>query len=121
MAAQAFRVMADGALIARHVIAATRFAQRLRGLIGHCPLEDGAGLLLDPGGSVHTVGMGFAIDVVFLDRNRCVLDTRSNVMPNRLCLAPRRTHSTLELGAGACSDRQLRPGDRLVFEATSDA
>lgn len=118
---QFFRVLSDGALIADNVVAATRFGQRLRGLVLHRPLEDGAGLLLDPGGSIHTFSMGFPIDVVFLDRCRYVLDTHSSVVPNRICLAPRRTRSTLELRAGACRDRNLRPGNRLVFVAACDA
>jgi len=121
MATQSFRVLAGGAPLADNVLAATRFVQRLRGLIGRRPLEKGAGLLLDPGGSVHTFGMRFPIDVVFLDRYRNILDTRGSIAPNRICLAPRRTSSTLELPAGVCSSRDLRPGDQLVFEAGCDA
>ena len=117
MKTSSFRVFADGALIADNVHAAIRFGQRLRGLIGHRRLDAGAGLLLDPGGSVHTFGMRFPIDVVFLDRHRYVLDARSIVLPNRMCWAPRRTRSTLELCAGACAQLNLRTGQQLSLEA----
>jgi len=115
MTMKTYRIFADGALIARNVLAATRFGQRLRGLLRRRELDRGDGLLLTPGGSVHTLGMAFPIDVVFLDRRNVVLDTRSNIAPNRACIAPGHTHCTLELWSGACSELDLRPGLQLNF------
>lgn len=114
-------IHADGTLIASRVRVARRFGERLRGLLGRPALDRGCGLLLDPGGSVHTFGMRFPIDVVFLDRRRVVLETRSRVGPNRACVAPRRTRATLELWAGACASRRLVPGQRLTFARAKHA
>ncbi|MDA8346557.1 MAG: DUF192 domain-containing protein [Thermaerobacter sp.] len=48
------------------------FLARLRGLLGRSELPQGAGLVIEPCSSVHGIGMRFAIDVVFLDRNNHV-------------------------------------------------
>ena len=40
---------------------------RMRGLLGRRVLPIGQGLLIENCGSVHTVGMRFPIDVIFLD------------------------------------------------------
>jgi hypothetical protein len=68
---------------------ATRFLARALGLLTQrTPPTPGTGLLLDPGGSVHTLGMRYAIDCA------------TAIQPNRLALAPRRTQLCLETRAG---------------------
>ena len=114
------RVFADGKLVAANVVSATRFLQRLVGLLRHRGLASGEGLLIDPGGSIHTLGMRFPIDVVFLDCNYMILGFRSSVAPFRACRAPRDTRSTLELWSGACRSLPIRPGQYLEFVANGD-
>jgi len=103
------------------IMLAQRFDQRLRGLTGCGRLDVGEGLLLSPGGSVHTLGMSFAIDVIFIDRRGVVLKTCMNLAPNRAGIAPMRTHRTLELSAGACAELGLQPGNRIDFKGCNDA
>jgi uncharacterized membrane protein (UPF0127 family) len=64
--------------------------------------------------AVHTVGMRFAIDLVYLDRNHVVLKTRHGVTPWRIsaCLS---AHSVLELASGSVRRTGTQPGDRLEF------
>lgn len=114
-------VVLDGALIADNVWSARRFRDRLRGLLDQRELRHGAGLLLDPGGSVHTFGMRFSIDVIFVDERSTVLKTRRELKPNRTCWAPLGTRRTLELWAGACTAVGLQRGSRLVFLPQTDA
>ena len=85
---------------------------RLRGLLGRASLEPGEGLLLRPSAAVHTMFMRFPIDVVFLDRDRRVLDIRADVKPWRAA-ARRGAREVLELAAGEGSHRGLRVGERL--------
>ncbi len=59
-----------GRLVAR---IATRFTARARGLLGGPPLELDEALLIAPCSSIHTFGMRYPIDVVFLDRNARVV------------------------------------------------
>jgi uncharacterized membrane protein (UPF0127 family) len=80
---------------------ATRFLARTLGLLTQrTPPTPGTGLLLDPGGSVHTLAMRYAIDCAFLTRHGRVLHLATAIQPNRLALAPRRTQLCLETRAG---------------------
>ena len=113
---RSLRVFADGVLVAGDVRDATRFFDRFKGLMWQLALEPGAGLLLQPGGSVHTFGMRFPIDVFFLDRDSIVLGVHERVAPKRVCFAPYGTRSTLELWAGARADAAIKLRQRLRFE-----
>jgi len=90
-------------------------AKRRLGLLKKEKLERGEGLWITPCESVHTFFMRFAIDLVYLDRNKQVRKVRHAVPPWRIsgCLA---AHSVLELPAGAAAESGTQPGDQLVFE-----
>src|SRR5262245_7118281 len=60
----------------------------------------GAGLLIPRCAGVHTFGMRFALDLVFLDRNGAPCSVRRAVAPRRAC-SDRRAAAVLELPAGA--------------------
>lgn len=99
---------ADGRWIARRVRIARTFRQRLRGLLGTRSLESEEGLMLSPGGSVHTFGMRYRIDVAFLDRQLKILRVTPQLCPWRICRAPARTRHVLELPAGTALKLQLQ-------------
>lgn len=92
---------------------ATSLAERSRGLLGRRSCE--GALLLPRTRSVHTVGMRFAIDVAYLDRDLVVVGTRT-LVPNRLGLPRRGGRAVLEAEAGAFERWGLRPGDRLELK-----
>jgi hypothetical protein len=89
---------------------------RRRGLLGRTALAAGEGLWIVPCEAIHTFGMKFPIDLVFLDRNKIVKKVRHNVVPGRLsmCLS---AHSVLELASGAIRLTGTTTGDRLEFVA----
>ena len=94
---------------------ADRFPSRLRGLIGRRSLAPGEALLIPRCGSVHTVGMRFAIDVAFI-RGDTVIALRERVPPCRVVRASGvagRATSALELSAGEARRLGIRPGSRL--------
>ena len=64
-------------------------AARRKGLLGRNCLEPGEGLWILPCESIHTFGMRFPIDLVYLDRQNNIKKIRSNVRPWRLsaCLS----------------------------------
>jgi uncharacterized membrane protein (UPF0127 family) len=66
---------------------------------------DGWGLLFPRCRSVHTFGMRFPIDVVFLDRHGRPIDIRHAVRPGRL-IANRHAAAVIEMRAGA-ADRHF--------------
>ena len=75
---------------------ADRGPARTRGLLGRQSLAEGEGLWIVPCEAVHTFGMQFAIDLVFLDRRNVVRKVRSSVPPWRLsgCLRARSVSSS---------------------------
>jgi len=95
--------------------AADTSAKRRTGLLKHQSLEPGAGLWISPCESVHTFFMKFAIDLVYLDKQKKVRKVRHAVPPWRLsaCLM---AHSVLELPAGVVANTGTQPGDQLVFD-----
>jgi uncharacterized membrane protein (UPF0127 family) len=100
--------------VARCVEVAGHGAKRRKGLLGCSGLAAGHGLWIVPCEAVHTFGMRFAIDLVYLDRKMRVKKVRSNVRPWRLsaCLS---AHSVLELAPGTVVKTGVRAGDVLEF------
>jgi len=88
---------------------AERGWDRTRGLLGRARIEGGEGLLITRCSSVHTVGMRYAIDVVFLDREGRIARIVEGLRPMRmaLCLG---AASVLELAEGQAARLSLRPG-----------
>ena len=72
----------------RLVPVATGFRSRLLGLAGLPREQAGTGLLIPSCASVHTFGMRFDLDLVFLDRRGGVLASRAAVPPCRLVRCP---------------------------------
>ncbi len=101
-----------------HVTIARTFMQRCIGLLGRRSLSDDAGLLIAPGGSVHTCWMRFGIDVVFLNEYGEVLRVAAHVPPWRFVFAPRHTKAVLELRAGRAHEVGIKPDELIYFVKT---
>ncbi len=102
-------LLRDGDVLAS-VEVASHFAARAVGLLGKGSY-DGA-MLLPHTRAVHTLGMRFAIDVAFLDKELVVVAT-TTMRPWRLGHPRRRGRCVLEAEAGAFARWGLAPGDRL--------
>ena len=103
------RVLADRADIA------DTSAKRRKGLLKHKSLERGEGLWIAPCEGVHTFGMKFPIDVLFLSRKKQVLKTRPAMVKRRIAFSLR-AYSVLELPAGTLAETGTVAGDQLEFE-----
>lgn len=103
------RLLADRADIA------DTSAKRRTGLLKHGGLEPGEGLWISPSEGVHTFGMKFTIDVVFLNRSKKVVKTRPRMVRGRIAVSLR-AHSVLELPAGVLEETGTAAGDQLEFE-----
>ena len=90
-------------------------ARRRTGLLKHHGLAAGSGLWIVPTEGVHTFGMKFAIDVLFLNRQRKVVKIRPNMGKWKLALSLR-AHSVLELPAGTVANTGTAVGDQLSIE-----
>lgn len=87
------------------------------GLLNTPALHRGDGILLAGAKSVHTVGMHYPIDLVFLDESGRILKTQAQVNPGeRRCPGPKGTRSILELGAGTLAQSFAGLPDYAVVE-----
>lgn len=108
-----------GTLVARRLIRPRGFLRHHLGLLVHPPLEPGEALWLNPCGSIHTWGMRYAIDVLFLDPAGRVLKRALSIKPWRVVLAPGNCRSVIELRAGAGATVEV--GARLALPQTPDS
>ena len=92
-------------------LALTRRARK-KGLLGRTGLDDQAAMLISPCLAVHTVGLGFAIDVAFVNRAGVAVHLVHNLQPWRLA-GSARAHSVIELAAGRLKACGVKVGDRL--------
>jgi len=115
------RNLTKGNLVASRLEVATTAAARRKGLLGRSGIPPGGGLLLVPCRSVHTMGMKFPIDIVFITKHLRVARVLHQVKPgavNRQCL---KAHSVLELPAGTAATRRIELGDQLrITRAAAD-
>jgi uncharacterized membrane protein (UPF0127 family) len=77
------------------------------------------GMLFEPGGSIHTFGMSFPIDVLFLDKSGVILNCKKNVAPNRICIAPMKTRYVVEMPSNTLSLHELENGQKLRWQDDS--
>lgn len=103
-----------------HVSVARSYWQRLRGLLGTMGLNNDEALWIDPCSSVHTFGMRYAIDVVFVDRQGVVLKVVHDMSPWRTAWCPS-AQSVYEMAAGQARARSIEPGQRWIptFDPTA--
>ncbi len=108
----------NAVLVERGLIAANVWA-RMRGLLGHPPLESGEGLLLKGEKAIHTIGMSFSIDALFLDRNGRVVHMLKAMPPLRASPMVWRGQDVLELPAGKITETGTALGDQIEIEPSS--
>ena len=90
------------------------FIPRLCGLLGRQPPSLGAALLIVPCRAVHTVGMRYPIDVVFVARDGRVLRVCPRVAPMRARLC-RQAWGVAELAAGEAGRLGIVAGAMLLL------
>ncbi len=92
---------------------------RLRGLLSTKEHEF-TGLLITKCSSVHTIGMRYPIDIVFIDKTKRVVKVEENVKPLRLCFGTSDTFSTLELPVGTIAKLNVVVGDVILKPSDAD-
>lgn len=97
------------------VVVAKSWLNVRAGLLNHVGLPDGAGLWLKGSRTVHTRGMLFPLDVIFLDGGGRVLAVKAHAEPGLGSLkGPAGTAHVLEVAAGsAAAFFGVGPGDLL--------
>lgn len=103
-------------IICHNCFVANTFRSRFKGLLGRSGMTEGEGLLIIPCRSVHTFGMRFSIDLVFLANDGRVVELVCELAPGRLSQLCRDAVMVLELAAGRIAGRGIEIGDQIKFD-----
>lgn len=96
-------------------IADTYFT-RLKGLLGKSQIASDEGLLIKPCRSVHTIGMRFVIDVIFVATDGRVVELVHEMGPRRVSPHVKEAQMVLEVKAGQIKKSGVEIGDQLSFQ-----
>ncbi|MEI6003255.1 DUF192 domain-containing protein [Paraburkholderia bengalensis] len=90
--------------------------ERMRGLLGREGIDADCALWIEPCSAVHTFGMRFPIDVLFIDRRGRVMSIHRNVGRARMRFGWR-ARAALEMRADAARTLRIDVGDALAWRA----
>ena len=114
---KAFKYINGGSdeIIAQKVFTADNFFRRLFGLLFKRPLNDGEALLIKGCKSIHTMGMRYSIDALFIDEDGRVLSIFNNMGPWRFTPYITDAESVLESKSRSLNGITIKAGDRIIF------
>jgi uncharacterized membrane protein (UPF0127 family) len=101
--------------LAFRVRVADSFLSRLVGLLGKRSLKPESGVWILPCNSIHTIGMLFRIDVVFIGKDFKVVGLRELFRPFSVTRPNFRAESVLELPAHTIFKSRTEVGDELLI------
>lgn len=112
-----------GAYLATSLAVADTHWTRLRGLLSLSShdFRKGDGLWIVPCHGVHTLGMGFAIDVVYLDQALTIIHMEPELRPWRIAPVRGNSLSVLELPCSTLTQTQTAVGDKIVITLAQDS
>ena len=98
------------------------YLSRLVGLLGKTArwARAGQGLWIVPSHGVHTIGMLFAIDLIFLDTTKQVVHVEEHVRPFRISRVSLKATSVLELPPHTVFRTGTRVGDQFEIGALGE-
>jgi uncharacterized membrane protein (UPF0127 family) len=105
----------QGTLLGAQISLADTWWTRFRGYLGRSAPKAGEGILLAPCSSIHTFGMVFPIDVVFLNSEGAVVELHEGLRPWKLCRGTDGSRYVLELPEGTVSATRTTVGDELSW------
>jgi uncharacterized protein len=98
-----------------NVTAADTHLTRLKGLLGKIRLKADEGIWVIPSQGVHTIGVPFAIDLVYLDSDHRVINLIESFGSFRIGPVNRHCASVLELPTRTIYSSQTQVGDELLL------
>ena len=107
--------------VATEAVVADSYVGRLVGLLGKTKrwARFGAGLWIVPSRGVHTIGMLFSIDVVFLNKEKEVVHVEEHLRPFRISKVSLKAASVLELPPHTIYRTGTQVGDRLEISSSN--
>ena len=101
--------------VATEATIADSYLRRLVGLLGKTKrwAQLGRGLWIVPSRGVHTIGMMFPIDLIFLSKEKEVVHVEEHLRPFRISAVSLKATSVLELPAHTVFRTGTQVGDRM--------
>jgi uncharacterized membrane protein (UPF0127 family) len=101
--------------VATEATVADSYLRRLVGLLGKTKrwAQLGRGLWIVPSRGVHTIGMMFPIDLIFLSKEKEVVHVEEHLRPFRISAVSLKATSVLELPAHTVFRTGTQVGDRM--------
>jgi uncharacterized membrane protein (UPF0127 family) len=107
--------------VATEATVADSYLRRLVGLLGKTKrwAQLGRGLWIVPSRGVHTIGMMFPIDLIFLSKEKEVVHLEEHLRPFRISAVSLKATSVLELPAHTVFRTGTQVGDRIEIARLS--
>ena len=100
---------------------ADTFLSSLKGLLGKRRLKNDEGIWVIPSQGIHTIGVLFPIDVIYLDSNQTVIHLVEHLRPFRLGPIKVGCESVLELPTRTIYTSHTQVGDRFLIGSPDEA
>lgn len=101
--------------LANNLVMAVSILDRMKGLLGKKTMSTGEGMWVKPCMGIHTFGMKFPIDAVFLNKENKIVAINKDLQPNHMTSIHLDAASVLELPAGTVDSTSTAIGDKLEF------
>jgi uncharacterized protein len=103
-------------LLIENVILASSFSKRLFGLILEPRLDAHTCFFIDHCSSIHTVGMRYSLDVIFLGRKGKIIKIFEKIPPFRFTPFIKNAKKAIELYPGTIRTKKIRLQEHIVIE-----
>ena len=107
------KILKNNEIICDNAILANTPLRRLIGLLSRKSFNDIDGLLLSPCSQIHSIGMRFEFDAVYLDNTYRIVALYKNIKKNRILPYNIAVKNILELPLGTIKLKKMEIGDVL--------
>lgn len=107
------KILKNDEIICENILFANTPIKRLIGLLGRNEFNDIDGLLLSPCAQIHSLGMKFNFDAIYLDKNYKIIAIFENIKKNRILPYKYTAKYVLELPLNTIKNNKLELGDVL--------
>ena len=114
------KLLKNNIIIAQNVQKADSFIKKTIGLLNRKSLSFDEVLVLEKCNSIHSFGMKFDFDAIYLDNDNKVIRVIENIKPNRIMPIVFRAKKVIEATSGFIQKNNIKIGEQLVFVEKSN-
>lgn len=110
MMCRAVQLKINDKILFNHLVIADSFFTRLKGWLGKNAVSENEALLIKPCRSVHSFGMKFTIDVLFINSEQVIVGIFENLEANHLTLTVKQADYVVEIKGGLINKLNIEIG-----------